>query len=193
MPGIFDIWGGPQFGMRDTKVAKWNGNGTWGTPVDIPSIQQINAQVQTQTAQLTGDDRITATHAKVIGGQVTFQHGSFSMNVMDVISGDSSASSGTTPNRTRRLALGNKNFPYFGLCCAVDAVEGVGDMWIFLPKVKLTQGFNAQAQYGQFMIPSLTAEFLIDDFYVVNGEAKCIDFLMHETITQISTFPPSYP
>lgn len=189
MPGIFDLYGGPQFGIKDLKVATWVGDGTWGTAADVPSVSRLSVTLQTQSGELTGDDEITAVHSKIIGGQFQMTYGSFSMNAMDVITGEASTSSGGD----RAQAFGNKNFPYFGICAQVEAVEGVGDMWIFIPKAKIQEGFTAMFQYNQFTIPEINGRFLIDKVYVVNSDPKALVFIEHTTAASISSFPPSYP
>lgn len=175
--------GGPQFGLRDAKVAVWNGDGTYGVLVDVPSVQMLTQSVQTVNAQLEGDDVITDVHSKAISGQIKLRFGSVSLDVLEVITGRSIASSGTTPNRVDRLYFAGTNFGWFGLCGKSESTAGSGDTHLFAPKVKIMEGFEVKMEYGQYLIPELTAMSIPDDFYTISGE----DEIQTATITGTPT------
>jgi hypothetical protein len=190
MPGIFGI-GGPQFGLRDTKVATNDGDGTYGTAVDVPSVQLLGIQYQTVNAQLEGDDVITDTHAKAISAQMTVRFGSISLDVLEVITGKTIDESGTTPNQVRAMVFDGINFPYFAICGKSEATSGGGDTHIFVPKLKIMEGFQIQMQYGQYVIPELTAMAIGDSEYDAAPGAIFIP-IEHETAANIA-IPPVLP
>lgn len=163
--------GGPNFGLRDGKVATWNGDGTYGTNVDIPSIQLLGISIQTTNAQLEGDDVITDVHAKAISGQFRLRFGGkISQAVMEILTGRTRESSGVTPNRVSRIKYTGLNFPWVGACGRADATNGAGDTHTWIPKFKITEGFEAVYEYGNYSIPELTCMAVPDDQYTTTGE-----------------------
>lgn len=166
---IFDEYGAPQFGVQDCKIATWNDSDDYEDEVDVPSVQMVGHTLQFTSAQLEGDDRITATASIAIGGQITFRFGSLNIDALEVMLGQSPVSSDSAPNRVKQIKIaGGNNMPYFGLCAQAVAAEGDGDTHIFIPKCKITDDFQiAQAEYGAFIIPEVTLQCVDDSTYGV--------------------------
>jgi len=162
-------WGvstGPSFGLQDCKVGLNNLDGTFGTLVDVPSIQLIGINLQTVNAQLEGDDVITDTHSRAISAQVTIRFGSISIAALEVITGVTKALGGITADNQEQLKFGNINFPYFGIAGYADSTGSAGgNVQFFAPKVKITEGFEVSFEYGAYSIPNLTATAIYDDDY----------------------------
>lgn len=175
--------GGPSFGLRDVKVAVWNGDGTYGVLVDVPSVQLFSENLQTVNAQLEGDDVITDIHAKAISGQVKVRFGSVALEVLEVITGRTILSTGVTPNRVDRLNFTGTNFEWFGICGRAESTGQDGDTHLFIPKCKVLEGFEVKFEYGQYTIPELTLMCVPDDQYTINGE----DEVQTATITGTPT------
>ncbi|HKI69927.1 MAG TPA: hypothetical protein VKA67_10085 [Verrucomicrobiae bacterium] len=182
----FDSYGAPTFGLNDVKIAVWNSTDSYGTAVDVPSVQLMGAVLRILSAQLEGDDKITATASRAIGGQSQLRFGSVSIAALEVMLGNSSTASGTTPTQQDELRVsGGDNMPYFGICGKALAEEGSGDLHVFLPKVKITSDVTlASLQYGQFAIPELTVEAVDDATYGI------INLVEHETAVAIQ-IPPT--
>lgn len=182
----FDTYGAPQFGLNDVKIAAYNATDSYGTAVDIPSVQMMGAVLQQISAQLEGDDSITDSAASAIGGEVRVRFGSVSMAALEVLLGNASTSSGTTPNAQDHLKVsGGDVMPYFGICGKVNATVGSGDLHVFLPKVKIMQDVElASAEYGQYIIPELTAQAVDDATYGI------INLIEHETAAAVA-IPPA--
>lgn len=162
--------GGPSFGLRDAKIARWNGDGTYGPMVDVPSVQLMGVNIQTTNAQLEGDDVITDVHAKATSGQVTIRFGSVALEVLEILTDRTIESSGSTPNAVDRLSFTGTNFRWFALCGKAESTNGVGDVHFFVPKCKIMEGFEVRMEYGQYLVPELTAMCVPDDYYVIAGE-----------------------
>jgi len=182
----FDPYGAPTFGLRDVKVATWNSTNSYGTAVDVPSVQMMAATLQQTAAQLEGDDSITATAARAIGGQVQLRFGSISLAALEVMTGQAATSSLTTPNAVKGLKIsGGDNMPYFGIVGQAYAEEGDGDIHVFIPKCKITGDIQlANLQYGQFAIPEMTVQAVDDATFGV------IYLVEHETATAVA-IPPA--
>ncbi len=181
----FDEYGAPQFGLQDVKIANWVSAGSYGTAVDVPSVQLYGAILSIVSAQLEGDDQITATAARAIGGESRLRFGSVSIAALEILLGNVSVVSGVTPNAQDELrVVGGDNMPYFGICGKALAEEGAGDLHVFLPKVRIMQDVElATLQYGQFAIPELTVTGVTDASYGI------INLIEHETTVDVA-IPP---
>jgi hypothetical protein len=182
----FDTYGAPQFGLQDAKIAPWNATNDYGTAVDVPSVQLMGAVLRILSAQLVGDDKITATAARAIGGQSQLRFGSVSIAALEVMLGNTSTASGTTPNAQDHLkVVGGDNMPYFGICGKALAEEGSGDLHVFLPKVRITSDVTlASLEYGNFAIPELTVEAVDDATFGI------VNLIEHETAANVA-IPPT--
>lgn len=163
------VSGGPQFGLRQLKIRKNLGGGLWGPVTVIPSAQLHGIQLQTTSAELTGDDVITDRHSKVIAAQVTIRNGSMSMKVLQAILNRDIIESGVDPNLQHDMYITSGEFGYVGIGAKVNGTNGVGDTHFFAPKLKLQDGFELRSEYGQYMIPEITLQAVEDEEYVASG------------------------
>jgi len=182
----FDSFGSPQFGLNDVKIAAWNSTNNYGAAVDVPSVQMMGSILQVVSAQLEGDDTITATASRAIGGEVRLRFGSVSMAALEVLLGNTSTASGVASTQQDHLKVqGADNMPYFGICGKALAEEGIGDLHVFLPKCRITSNVElASLQYGQFAIPEMTVQAVDDATYGV------INLVEHETAVAVA-IPPT--
>lgn len=181
----FDSYGAPQFGLNDVKIATWNSTDSYGSEVDVMSVQLMGAVLQMISAQLEGDDSITATAARAIGGEVRLRFGSVSLAALEVLLGNTATSSVASPNEVMQLKMsGGDNMPYFGIVGRAIAEEGVGDFQVFLPKVRITSDITlATMEYGSFVIPEVTAQAVDDATYGI------LSLIEHEASTAIAVPP----
>lgn len=182
----FDTFGAPQFGLADAAVAAYNATNDYGTEVDIPSVQFMGVTLQQVSAQLEGDDQITDAHANAIGFEVRVRFGSISLDVLEVITTNAVASSGSSPNQVRQLDFtGGDNMPYFGLCGKSSATVGSGDTHMFVAKCKLMGDFQVYAgEYGRYTIPEVTLQAISDATYGLGA------LLEHQTAAAVA-IPPT--
>lgn len=183
----FDIYGAPSFGLKDCKVAGWTSAGVYtSTGVDVPSVQMLSTMLHTVTAELTGDDTITATAARAISGEVKLRFGSVSIAVLEVLFGLTATSSIASPNRVKQFKIpGGTRFPYFGLGGIALAEEGVGDLEVFMPKCKITGDITlVHLEYGMFAIPDLTVRAVDDATFGI------INVIEHEAALTVVVIPP---
>lgn len=180
---LFDTNGAPTMGLNDCKIAVWNGDGTYGSLVDVPSVQMFAPNMKMLSAQLEGDDQITATSARLIGAEVRFRFGSISLNAAAVLFGLAKTTSGGGASLQDAVTLpGGHRMPYFGICGKALAEEGEGDLHVFLPKVKIMSDFDyGSMEYGRFAVTELSCYAVSDeDFdlitFVEHAEEKAITF-----------------
>lgn len=170
MPENWGVSGGPSFGLRIVKFGLWVGDGTYSNQITVPSAQLFGIKLRTSKGELTGNDAITARHARAIAGSGNLRFGSISLSVLSLITGRDIESVGSTPNRKKRLRIaGAQDFPYFGLCGKAHSDEG-GDMHMFVSKAKISDDFDiAQLEYENFPIPDIPFEALTDGTNQING------------------------
>ena len=181
----FDSYGAPQYGLNDVKVAAWTATDTYGTAVDVPSVQMMRTTMRIISAELEGDDEITASGSRAIGAQVQVRFGSVSLAVLEVILGIASTPSGSPATQDHLQITGGARMPYFGLCGKINAEEGVGDLHVFLPKCKIMSDVElVPAEYGQFAISELTVMCVKDATYEI------LNLIEHAADTAI-TIPPT--
>ena len=162
----FDAFGAPQFGLSDCKIATWNATNSYGSAVDVYSVQLLGAVLQIVSATLTGDDTITATAARAVGGEVRIRFGSVQIPALEVLIGNTATSSVASPNIVKQLKIvGGDNMPYIGLCGKALGEEG-GDFLVFFPKLRIMSDITlATLEYGAFSIPELTLQAVDDATY----------------------------
>ncbi len=182
----FDEYGAPQFGLADCKIAVWNSTDSYGSAVDVMSVQLMGAVLNIISAELEGDDEITAMAARAISADVQLRFGAVSLAVLEVLLGNTATSSISTPNEVKQLKVsGGDNMPYFGIVGKAIAEEGVGDFKVFLPKVRIMSDVTlASMEYGSFVIPDLTSKAVNDATYGI------VSLLEYEADTAIA-IPPA--
>ena len=162
-----DSYGAPQFGLSDVKIATWNATDDYGEEVDVMSAQLMGAILNIISAELEGDDEITATAARAISSDVQLRFGAVNLSALEVLLGNTATSSVASPNEIKQLKIsGGDNMPYFGIVGKAIAEEGVGDFKVFLPKVRIMSNVTlARMEYGNFVIPEVTAKAVSDATY----------------------------
>lgn len=194
MPGIF-TYGGVTFGVREAKLAVWMGDGSYSTAVKIPSIKKADLKINTTNAKLEGDDRITATAAYPISGTLSIDFGSIDQRVLStLIASAAMYEQGENPNKQYIFRIGAQAFRYVGLVVRALAAESaggiIGDTQIFLPKLKVMEGFNATLEYGAFSVPTITMEALADEYFPDdNGDPGIVYFVENQTARAVE-IPP---
>ena len=176
--------GAPQFGLADAKVQTWASAGTYsGSITDIMSIQIIGFTLQQISAQLTGDDQITATDTRAIGGQVQMRFGGINLDSLAIILGKAV----TTISSVEQQGIqGGHRMPYFGILARVLAAEASGNTMLYIPKAKLIGDFQlAMLEYGAFAIPEVTVQCVPDATYGIYNT------ITHPTDVLITVMPPA--
>lgn len=176
--------GAPQFGLSDAKVQTWASAGTYsGSITDIMSVQMAGFTLQQISAQLTGDDQITATDTRAIGGTLQWRFGGLNLDALAIILGKAI---GTISSVEQQGIQGGHRMPYFGLIAKALAAEGGGDTWLYVPKAKLMGDFQlAMFEYGNFAIPEVTVQCVPDSTYGI------YNLITHPTDVAITVMPPA--
>lgn len=188
MSSIF-TYGGPQFGLKDCKIAPNNLDGTFSAMVDVPSIKVLDITVRVTSAVLEGDDEETASSSRVIGGTIKMQFGSINLDVLTAMLGGT-LDTAYGAYTSRRMSIANRNTPYLGICGKSEAAEGTGDTHMFIPKAKIASDFNLKFEYGTFSIPEITFSAQGDqNFLDGDGNANIVIPIEYETARDVA-IPP---
>jgi hypothetical protein len=175
--------GAPQFGLADGKVQTWASAGTYsGSLTDIMSIQMAGFTLQQISAQLTGDDQITATDTRAIGGQLQLRFGGINLSALAIILGKVIS---TISSVNQQGIQGGHRMPYFGFMGRTLAAEGGGNTVLYVPKCKLIGDFQlAMLEYGNFAIPEVTVQCVPDATYGIYS------LITHPTDVPLTVMPP---
>lgn len=178
--------GGPQFGLRDVKIAAWNSTGSYGTLYDVPSVSSFSFNINTVNAQLEGDDIITDTHAVAVSSQVTMRFGSVSFPVYAVLTGATTVTYNSGASDELQVQqISDLSFPFFGVLGKALSTDGSGAFHIFIPKVKIMEGFQVTMEYGNYVIPEVSG------MAVKDGGWGIYTPLQYATDIAIATMPPT--
>jgi hypothetical protein len=175
--------GSPSFGLSDVKIQTWASAGTYsGSITDIMSVQMMGVTLQFSQAQLTGDDRITATAALGIGGTCQIRFGGISITALSIMLGRSNT---TISSVIQQGVKGGDRMPYFGIIGKALSAE-TGDTWVYVPKCKIMSDFQiAMLEYGTFAVPEVTCQLVDDDSYGI------VNIVTHPTSLAITVMPPA--
>jgi hypothetical protein len=179
--------GQPSFGLADVKIATWNSAGSYGSAVDVFSVQMMGVNMQTVSAELNGDDQITAIASRAISGSVQLRFGGLSIEALEVLLGITATSSISSPNNIKNFRInGGQDTPYFGLVGRAVSEGDAGDTLIFIPKARIMNEIQlAQLEYGAFVIPQVEARCISDTSYGI------INIVTRETASTTVAIPPA--
>lgn len=152
--------GQPTFSVELAALAVNNLDGTFGTPVRIPSVKAVMTDFKTITDQAQGDSSITAIASQLISADLTLDFSGITRAAYTILTGVSTAAS-VTPTRYV-TDYHNDRFPYFALILEALAAEASGDTVFFLPKCKITSGFQWKWEYGKIIAPNVKAVAIKD-------------------------------
>lgn len=180
------------FGIRDAKVGRWDGDGTYTGLVDCPGINQLTVTVNTITAEGEGDDSIQVLVSKPISATVSMQNIGISYEAYDVILGYRRYRFGTDGDYTSRMSFDQTDRPYFGLVALAKGDTGDYDKVIFVPKCKAMDGpSNIEYSYGNLVIPSMELMAIFDSNFTSNaGNDILLEMLTYQS-AQTLALPPT--
>jgi len=175
------------FSLKDAKVATWTSTNVYGTANDVASVQGIEITPDITSAQLEGDNRITASATTLRRATVNLTFGGLRLETWAVMTGFSVSTGGTTPNRYESIPIVDTDvcFPYFGLIGKADAAECSGDVHVWAPKAKIESYGPVTFTQNGFVNVAVTMSCEDD------GTAEAVEWIQHETATD-AVLPPTY-
>ncbi len=178
-----------QFSLQLCKVAKANSDGTYGTPVTLPSARTLNLTIKYIKDRAEGNSIYTALASQIIAIGWSVDGANLDQNVMNVVFGETPAvSSGGTATEIDTLTFSNDLMQYFGLVAQAWGQHG-DDMCFLVPYTKVMDDTSWKLDFGKFTVPSFKGEAINEP--VLN---KMLEMKNHATKLAASAllFPPSW-
>lgn len=143
----------------DDCVIATNLNNVFGTPVDVAGIISMQGTVRVKSGEQPGDGGIYSVVSKIIGGTLTFSFADLqSWDVLGILTGRSAESSGSPA--ALALPLDTRQFPFFALSGRTQLDDGLGELHIFMPKIKITSDFQFGLADNAFVVPEFQGTFI---------------------------------
>ena len=155
---------------------------SYATAVDVPGIQQVHLSPTFTEKGLKGDEKILDYYIKLDLIHWSFNSAKVSLDVLAILEGGTTTSSGTTPNQVNTYSLNTSNTPkYFKLEAKANYTAGeAGDFHLRLYKCKAN---------------SVDIKYSTQDYAIVSASGIAIpttnngnikDYIINETSTAIS-------
>ncbi|HMN10889.1 MAG TPA: hypothetical protein PKD55_01040 [Bellilinea sp.] len=158
-------------GLRDMKIALWNGENSWGTAYDIYGARSMTIEFVVESDQLEGDDVVLDRYSKIIAVNFSFENAAVDLEVLDMLSGGVLVSNSDYED----IMIGeDASIPYVGMAGRVVGSDATHDLHVLVPKAKMSGNLQYQAQYGQYVLPQ--CEFQGVNEGAVNGIARLRKF-----------------
>jgi hypothetical protein len=146
-----------------------------GVVVPLLAAQEMTVSGKVVTGELRGRGRIVAVNSYMEAAEVKFGTGGIPLAAFAILFGiEFPAFTGSSPNRVRTMPIPSAQFlPYFEIIGRSGEASG-GDAHIYLPRVKVTSGFDIAFQDGaNFAAPQMTG-------MAVPTEASPYPFIFYE-------------
>lgn len=178
------------YSVQDAKISALTadptgGSPTYGTPIDVPGIQEMSISGEIEVKTLRGDNSKLATNSALSSVEVAVTHAKLSLDVLVAILGGTATDTGTTPAQksTWDLTGATATFPPFKLE-GVTPPNGVdivgGDLHWVLHKLTLSAFPDLGFANEDFRVVSFTAQA---DPLLSNG--KLLTAVLNETAAAI--------
>lgn len=177
-----------QFSLQLCKVARANGDGTYGTAVTLPSARTLNLTIKFIKDRAEGNSIYTALAAQIIAVGWSVDGANLDQNVLATVFGETPAVSGTGLTEIDTINFANELMPYFGLVAQAWGQHG-DDMCFLIPYTKVMDDTSWKLDFGKFASPSFKGEAI--------NEPTFLNMLsMKNHATKIAgtalLFPPSW-
>lgn len=165
---------GQVLNIKDAKVAKRTGSGTYNAAVDVFGVTQLSATARVAGGTRSGDSAIIDATGRIIGGQLTLAFAAPNFDVLTEITGlPTTSAQSDGDNEVRTFRVDTRTMPYFGLAGAADDSDGnEGVFHVWAPKLKITSDFTLVELQGDdgvnYPAFQATVEAVRDNAYV-NG------------------------
>jgi hypothetical protein len=166
-------------------IATNNGDGTWGTNYPVKGVISVQMELEMKSGEQPGDGILYAILSKVYAGNGTFQfvnQENFSV-IASIIGSTVESSGGDFTN-----LFGRNYAPYFSLCGRTYLDDAVGDYQIWIPKLKVTEGFSIGIADNEFVLPEFTARAVVDE-YVTRNSVPQIAVLRANAVARAAQIP----
>jgi hypothetical protein len=172
MAGIFQF-GGNLYDINDLRVFISLNDGTFGGMVDVPAVDMFRMEFVMKSQRANGDGGIAALASAVEAINVNMRNVGISRDHWAVMFPSSSYEYGSTPNRVEDffIEVGTPN-PYFGALAQIfDGESQSSGAIIFIPRIKIMNNVQWQAEYNTFVTPELQG-MAVPDTNLINPSGR---------------------
>jgi hypothetical protein len=158
-------------GIRDMKIAAWNGVNSFGTAYDVLGARRMAVTLTIETDELRGDDAVLDRYSKFVAATFSLEHASVDLETLDIMLGGTLVSNASYED----FLLGqDDNIPYIAVAGRVVGSD-VEDLHFFGAKCKVAGNFDYQAQIDQYLIPRVDFQAVHEG--TVNGIIRMRKFM----------------
>lgn len=175
------------YGLRDVRITPYTDSTATvlaGASIDLPNGRTFSFAETENFEELRGDDSLVAVHGA--GPQVSWslEGGGVSLEVVQAMYGGTITSSGTTPNRIKRLRkLKTDQRPYFKVEGQMISDSG-GDLHAVIFRCRATDDLSGEFADGQFFLTGASGSGL--GCLIPGPDINAAwDFIQNETATAI--------
>lgn len=175
-----------QFSLEQAFIAVNNGDGTFGTAVQVPSAKTLTLNVEYIKDRSEGNSVLTALASQIIAVGWTLDGANLNDAILQILTGVTPTSSNTGVNQVDTIQFSNDLMPYFGLIGQAWGQAG-DDLCILLPKTKMMDGWSYKMDFGKFIYPQFKGTCIKDATL-----AYMLNHKNHATKVTTPAFPPSW-
>ncbi len=169
------------FSLVQMRLASYNiVTDTFGTAVELPEAQTLEFSFETDTDAIKAGGYLQHLLAVTTHATLKLSSAGVPFEALAILSGASNNSSGTPPNRTRRLNVGagGSGLPYFGVVGKLVGEQG-DDLHVGLPVCKLDGVPSWKAEQNKFVIASAEGRA------IKRASGHLVYLLGHETAASV--------
>jgi hypothetical protein len=149
----------------------------------VPGIKSVEITPQADVKELIGDNQTLHRRSQVNSCEVKITFAKFDFSVFPIISGGTTANTGTTPNQVSTWSWNFQQGTDFKLEASVAGVDPVaGDLHVVLYKVNVTTPPPLSLVEQDFSTFEATG-----NAYKRLSDGKAIDFILNETAVALTT------
>lgn len=179
--------------IEDAVVALNNGDGTFGTPVNVKGVVSLNLTFNVKTGEQNGDGNVYSVVSKATKASISFSFADQQQfAVLEVLRNKTKGNYGSTPN-VRHMGIGSEPFPYFALCGQAYQDDGAETFNVLLPKVKITGDFSFAFADGAFIVPEFPCTAIADEYWTRSGKPQIGILWEYEDATALTIPPTNVP
>jgi|SRR5262245_7665065 len=169
------------FGIRDCKITPWTA-GALGSPVDMPRIRTLEANVTRDSADLDGDDIRIATHTFGTALEGSIESGGINIAAIVALAGGSTSNVVGPPAVTTYIVQSTDVEGY----CKIEGqmiADDLGDTHLIIWRGKASNGPNFSFTNGEF---ALTACDLVGVFDNSVSPGRLYSIVQNDAVTPIT-------
>lgn len=163
-------------------IAAYTSPGVYGTPVSMGDSMRMLADPQADNDDIKSDGYLAHLLTVVTHAMVEFSGGGVEFDVLTILNGESTTTSGDTPAQTetmnQRVGL---DLPYFGIVGRALGEDG-GDIHVGFYRVKLDKPAPWELRQNEFVLSEFTGKAARETLASVNKIGR---YRQHETVTAL--------